>query len=95
MLTLLEVHYAMINRYKNIIAEQTVLDKVYWTQYCNTALEITNTDKLSRWVGFLQGVLFSNGLITVAAERDYSRNLYKPVYESMGVDSKTVDVDKQ
>lgn len=93
MSSLLEVHYTMINRYKLLIAEQTVLDKVYWTQYCNTALEITNTDKLSRWVGFLQGVLFSNGLITIDAERDYSRELYKPVYTSMGLDSRTVNVE--
>lgn len=38
-------------------------------------------DKLNRWLGFVQGVLVMNGIITVDGERDYSRPLFTKAYK--------------
>jgi hypothetical protein len=91
---LLEAHYAMIQRYKVLLQTQSKVDVVHWTNFSDTALTLTNSDKLSRWVGFLQGVLFSNDLISVDDERDFSRGIYKPIYDKIGFDSTTVNVGK-
>lgn len=52
------------------------------------------SDKISRWVGFIQGVLAVRGRLSVAAERDATRGIFhraysllriaKPVSASMG-----------
>jgi hypothetical protein len=52
------------------------------------------SDKISRWLGFIQGVLAMRGLLSVAAERDATRGIFhraysllriaKPVSASMG-----------
>lgn len=89
---LLEAHRLMIDRYRSLIDDHGMPDRQRWLDYCDTALTISNTDKLSRWVGFIQGVLYAKGLITIEEERDHSRGIYKPVYDAMGVDSRTIDV---
>lgn len=38
-------------------------------------------DKLSRWMGFVQGVLASKGLISVEEERNYSRPLLHAIHK--------------
>lgn len=38
-------------------------------------------DKLSRWMGFVQGVLASQGLISVEEERNYSRPLLHAIHK--------------
>lgn len=48
-------------------------------------------DKLNRWLGFTQGVLVANGLVTVDSERDYSRPLFSKAYLNK-VD--TIDVNQ-
>lgn len=88
---LLEAHKTMIRRYRALLVSNSGEQR--WINYCDTALTLTNTDKLSRWVGFIQGVLFSQGQITIEEERDYSRDIYKPVYQALGMDSTTVDVN--
>lgn len=35
--------------------------------------------KLSRWLGYVQGVLIERGKTTVAAERDITRSLFRPL----------------
>ena len=86
------VHYLMINRYLEIIEKSNMENKDYWIRYCNAALRLKNSDKLSRWVGFIQGVLYANKMITIAEERDFSRQHYKPVYNKYEIDSDTVNV---
>jgi hypothetical protein len=95
-MNLLEAHYLMIERYKKIINEtdNQDFDKDYWMNFCDTALTLQNTDKLSRWVGFLQGNLFQFKIIDIDEERNYSREIYKPIYIKNGMDSKTVEVKK-
>ena len=89
---LLEAHRTVIKRYKNMITTSNMEDKDYWLSYCETALTLTNSDKLSRWVGFLQGVLVSRNFITVDEERNFTRTIYKPIYNKLGLDLSTVSV---
>jgi hypothetical protein len=35
--------------------------------------------KLSRWLGYVQGVLIERGKTTVATERDITRSLFRPL----------------
>lgn len=42
-------------------------------------------DKINRWVGFVQGVLAANGLLSVAAERDRTRPLFHAAYRAEGI----------
>lgn len=44
------------------------------------------TDKISRWIGFIQGVLATKGLLSVAAERDRTRPLFHEAYRVMGLE---------
>lgn len=43
-------------------------------------------DKLNRWLGFIQGVLFTEGLIDIDTERDYTRPLFHQYYKSNNID---------
>lgn len=40
-------------------------------------------DKASRWLGFVQGIMFIHGLIDIDEERDISRPLFYEAYEEM------------
>lgn len=54
---------------------------------CATALEQIDAfpvDKLSRWLGFVQGILTVEGITTVNAERDFSRPLFHAAYAHEG-----------
>lgn len=50
--------------------------------------EIDNwpTDKISRWIGFVQGVLAAQHHLDVSAERDRTRPFFHEAYEAMGLD---------
>jgi len=41
-------------------------------------------DKLSRWLGFVQGCLAMRGLVDVDAERSFSRPLFHEAYRTTG-----------
>jgi hypothetical protein len=41
-------------------------------------------DKISRWLGFVQGVMTMQGLLTVAGEREFSRPLFHAAYAEQG-----------
>lgn len=43
------------------------------------------TDKMGRWVGFIQGVLFSNGLLFVEDEREKTRPIMHEAYKKAGL----------
>lgn len=49
-------------------------------------LHVWPTDKISRWIGFIQGVLASRGYLDVDAERDRTRPLFHKAYTEMGLD---------
>lgn len=42
-------------------------------------------DKMSRWLGFVQGCLAMRGLVTVGEERDVSRPLFHRAYREAGI----------
>lgn len=42
-------------------------------------------DKLSRWLGFIQGVMTFQGLLNVEEERDFSRPLFHAAYRAEGM----------
>lgn len=42
-------------------------------------------DKLSRWLGFVQGCLLMRGIIDTDEERDHSRPLFHAAYRSDGI----------
>lgn len=44
-----------------------------------------NIDKLNRWLGFIQGVLFMDGLIDIDEERDFTRPLFHAYYANNGI----------
>mgnify|MGYP001014788732 CR=1 FL=1 len=39
------------------------------------------SDKMHRWLGFVQGVLAAQGIIDVDVERDYTRPLFHGLYD--------------
>ena len=93
---LLAAHKTMILRYRTIVVHtsEPIVDE-FLLQFCDEALKLTNPDKLSRWVGFIQGVMFERGWVNTKRERDFSRGLYKPIYEKLGYDTTTVDVESK
>jgi hypothetical protein len=42
-------------------------------------------DKISRWLGYLQGIMVYNGWISVLEERNFSRPLFHKAYEEQGI----------
>ena len=94
MLDLLDAHIFMMRRYRDIITGRGFEDETFLVNFCEEAIAIKNPDKLSRWVGFIQGTLIERNVIDTDFERLLSRNLYKPIYEKLGYDTTTIDVSK-
>lgn len=85
----------MIERYKDIIESSSGIDqKAFLLTFCEEAMKLENSDKLSRWVGFIQGILYTNKLIEIDIERDFSRSIYKPIYEELNMSHLTVEVKR-
>lgn len=91
---LIKAHYFMVKRYRSIIKGKNFKDEEFLLNFCDSALTLTNPDKLSRWVGYIQGVLIERGILDTKFERDVSREIYKPIYERLGYDTTTVEVKK-
>ena len=75
----------ILNEYKKYDDDEgIVLSKAMCEHVINddTMLE----DKESRWLGFVQGILYIYDLIDVDQERDVSRPLFHEAYEAMGID---------
>lgn len=49
-------------------------------------------DKTNRWIGFVQGVMWTKGLIDIDEERDFTRPLFHTYYELHGIE-KPASVD--
>jgi hypothetical protein len=53
-------------------------------------------EKMSRWLGFIQGILFANGIITIEEERNISRPLIHRAYKDSGSNPpKSIDIRKE
>ena len=53
-------------------------------------------EKMSRWLGFVQGILFANGIISIDAERDYSRPILHKAYLDSKIDiPKSIDINQE
>lgn len=53
-------------------------------------------DKVSRWLGYVQGVLTARGVFDVDAERDLTREDFLAAYQMMGLEApQTVDLSKE
>ncbi len=89
---LIDAHKIMMNRYRNFIIWSKFTDEQFLLNFCDTAQTLTNPDKLSRWVGYIQGVLIERKVIDTDTERNFSREIYKPIYDELGFDSTTIDV---
>lgn len=67
-------------------------------ELCKTAIQKIETlpiDKLSRWLGYVQGVAIERGLSTVKNERDFSRPLFHKAYTFEGTEiPKSVDINE-
>lgn len=78
---------------KNEIPQIGEINKEYLIGFCNKAIHCQMlVDKQSRWLGFLQGVLFSMGLITIQEEREFSRQLFQEIYKNHGLQQETRSV---
>jgi hypothetical protein len=77
----------MFDRYREILEGKEFsgpdkTDAVHLRWMCdNVDCFNWGVDKVSRWLGFVQGVMIVNGLLTVDAERDYSRPIFTSAYE--------------
>lgn len=62
------------------------LDNLLWM--CTEASQSANDipeDKISRWLGFVQGCLAMRRMIDVDAERDFSRAIFGAVHTTNGI----------
>lgn len=92
--SVMNAHIEMANRYINILQPieniDIHLDKVSNKNLLWMANKISTgdmlTDKASRWLGYIQGVMATKGYISVDQERDFSRPLYHLAYGNMNLD---------
>lgn len=86
----------LFERYRNMLEEHAdklpigppgcAVGHLQWM--CDEAMgnaESWPVDKLSRWLGFVQGVLTANNVITVKVEREFSRPLFHAAYRNAGM----------
>lgn len=85
-------HSIIMRRYLELIQKSNMHKKDHWIKFCETALTLKNSDKFSRWIGFIQGVLYAEDLISIDVERDFTREIYKPIYIKWELDSETISV---
>jgi hypothetical protein len=61
---------------------------------CYTAIEQCDkftVDKHSRWLGFVQGILFKDGLLDIETARNTTRPLFQEVYKKYGIAQERID----
>lgn len=79
--------YKCAERYRDMIEDRAVWDGwVIWSKLhvfthelmfgCRDKLPLM---KLSRWLGYIQGVLIERGVTSVEKERDWTRPLFRPL----------------
>jgi hypothetical protein len=93
-LVLRDTHLLLFKRYAKICAHfkedtsKSSPSNLYWmTQKCMEEIYNWPIDKLSRWLGFIQGCLACKGLIDVDAEREYTRPYFHEAYAALGLET--------
>jgi hypothetical protein len=77
-----EANLVLIKRYLKIAKKSNSMHSLKLIALCEFILENPDVyiDRLNRWVGFIQGVLFAEGEIDLVEERDFARTLYSKYY---------------
>lgn len=88
-MTLLEAHKIMMDRYLYIARE---IGDEHLIKFCTASNDLVNPDKLSRWVGYVQGTLIERGVLDTKFERDFSRPIYQPIYAAQGYTTETIEI---
>ncbi len=75
-----------LNRYRSMVVRDNHFDGlasynlgIFLTEFETAINDKMPLNKLNRWLGYIQGVLISNGLTTVEIERDWTRPLFSPL----------------
>ncbi len=93
MTPLQKAHYQTLEGLLEIIptteddsSDPTSLSHLRWMiAECINEIETYPIDKISRWIGFVQGVLTMKGILDTKAERDRTRPFYHEAYKTMGI----------
>ncbi|WP_176089124.1 AAA family ATPase [Achromobacter anxifer] len=92
---LADANMALLMRYDALLAShgatptpsEVGTDDNHLRWMCETAIANIHgwpVDKVSRWLGFIQGVLTVSGRLTTASEREFSRPLFHAAYQAEG-----------
>jgi hypothetical protein len=66
-------------------SDDTSFDHLFWMMtHCMEHLFVWPIDKISRWIGCVQGVMRCRGVLDFGAERDRTRPIFHKAYEAMG-----------
>lgn len=90
----------LTERYKQLLSDETIQfeDKdriISMLQVIEEKSETLPSDKLNRWMGFIQGVLYRNNLISIDVERDVTRPWFHKFYrDTLQHVPKSIDVTK-
>lgn len=93
---LADANMALLKRYATLLTDQGAIavpsqagtDNNHLLWMCHTVMDNVHgwpVDKVSRWLGFIQGVLTNAGLLTTSGEREFSRPLFHAVYVAEGL----------
>lgn len=92
-----KINKKLFKRYLNILRNEDLKKEQLNIVYKLSLMGIKNikelpVDKSSRWLGFVQGVLFSFNLINLEEERNFSRILFQKHYKKKKKNVKTYDI---
>jgi hypothetical protein len=65
---------------------------------CKTAINKVDdftVDKHSRWLGFVQGILFSQGLLDLEMTRDETRPLFQKIYKKHNITQESISAKEK
>jgi hypothetical protein len=83
-------HLAKVAENPRVIApDQSEVTPEHLAWMCNEIIARVDgmpSDKLNRWIGFIQGALAAQGFISVQEERDRTRPIYHELYKLMQID---------
>ncbi|MBE0438223.1 MAG: hypothetical protein IBX57_00455 [Gammaproteobacteria bacterium] len=87
---LLERYGELIAHSENLNVSKEVLENVL--AICSNSKSVTNGDKLSRWVGYIQAFLVFNDIQTVDDLRYSTRELYSSLYKEYNLPVESITV---
>lgn len=89
MCTIYEANMTVILHLKEIIDNfKDSCKNVHLSRMIDTLIENNNVypiDKTSRWIGFIHGVLYSQGYIDLEKEHNFTRPIYHTVYRDSDI----------